>query len=157
MGSSVPRWPIFFVCAMRRILPTTSCEVQPSGLSITMTPSNGFLYLRLRAAQMYPSVKLRSRSSGSRNGRISAGGISSSAAGRNSSQRAPPVKNCNPLSRRRASRRKYPPAGRISSAFETGRYRAGSQAVARVAEIIVRRLVHFPFVRRGEQQRTRRA
>ena len=42
-GSSVPRWPTLLVPAMRRTLFTTSCEVQPSGLSTTMTPSNGFL------------------------------------------------------------------------------------------------------------------
>src|SRR5450432_2187085 len=40
IGSSVPRCPILLVLAMRRILPTTSCEVQPSGLSTTITPSN---------------------------------------------------------------------------------------------------------------------
>src|SRR5580658_786404 len=38
-GSSVPRCPTLRVPAKRRILLTTSCEVQPRGLSTTMTPS----------------------------------------------------------------------------------------------------------------------
>src|SRR5262249_48048056 len=43
IGSRVPKWPIFFVRAMRRILPTTSWEVQPSGLSTMMAPSKPLL------------------------------------------------------------------------------------------------------------------
>ena len=38
-GSSVPRCPILRVPARRRILPTTSCEVQSRGLSTMITPS----------------------------------------------------------------------------------------------------------------------
>src|SRR5205807_3051770 len=48
IGSSVPQWPIFFVPSCRRASATTSCDVIPSALSTSRTPSgdagalNGF-------------------------------------------------------------------------------------------------------------------
>src|SRR4029077_16498966 len=48
IGSSVPQWPIFFVPSCRRASATTSCDVIPSALSTSKTPSgdagalNGF-------------------------------------------------------------------------------------------------------------------
>src|SRR5262245_65537559 len=48
IGSSVPQWPIFFVPSVRRASATTSCDVIPSALSTSRTPSgdagafNGF-------------------------------------------------------------------------------------------------------------------
>src|SRR5215472_16096437 len=48
IGSRVPQWPIFFVPSCRRASATTSCEVIPSALSTSRTPSgdggalNGF-------------------------------------------------------------------------------------------------------------------
>src|SRR5579871_2531329 len=60
----------------------------------------------LRPTAIYPSVKFRYLSRKSKNGRSSAGGTKSRAAGRNPNQRQPPAKNCNPLRSRRASRRK---------------------------------------------------
>lgn len=41
IGSSVPAWPTRRVPTSRRILPTTSCEVQPPGLSTMTRPSGG--------------------------------------------------------------------------------------------------------------------
>src|SRR5262249_18362684 len=64
---------------------------------------------RLKAVHIYPSVKLRSRSSESNHGRTSAGGTRTSAATINNG----PGKNCNPFSSRRASKRKKPPTGSI--------------------------------------------
>src|SRR5271165_6322498 len=48
MGSSVPRWPIDRSPTSRRILATTSCEVQAAGLSTTITPLTGILLLSCR-------------------------------------------------------------------------------------------------------------
>src|SRR5215510_13590353 len=48
IGSSVPQWPIFFVPSVLRASATTSCDVIPSALSTSRTPSgkagalNGF-------------------------------------------------------------------------------------------------------------------
>src|ERR1041385_8105497 len=48
IGSRVPQWPIFFVPSCRRANATTSCDVIPSALSTSKTPSgdggalNGF-------------------------------------------------------------------------------------------------------------------
>ena len=48
IGSSVPQWPIFFVPSFCRATATTSCDVIPSALSTSRTPSgdagalNGF-------------------------------------------------------------------------------------------------------------------
>src|SRR5215471_13225923 len=39
IGSSVPQWPIFFVPSCRRASTTTSCDVIPSALSTSRTPS----------------------------------------------------------------------------------------------------------------------
>src|SRR6266446_2621900 len=39
IGSSVPQWPIFFVPSWRRASATTSCDVIPSALSTSRTPS----------------------------------------------------------------------------------------------------------------------
>src|SRR6185503_11610465 len=39
IGSSVPQWPIFLVPICRRASATTSCDVIPSALSTSRTPS----------------------------------------------------------------------------------------------------------------------
>src|SRR5438552_10243235 len=39
MGSSVPQWPTFLISSLRRTRATTSCEVIPSALSTSRTPS----------------------------------------------------------------------------------------------------------------------
>src|ERR1700730_591846 len=39
IGSSVPQWPIFLISSLRRTSATTSCEVIPSALSTSRTPS----------------------------------------------------------------------------------------------------------------------
>src|SRR5947208_2947285 len=39
IGSSVPQWPTFLIPSLRRISATTSCEVIPSALSTSRTPS----------------------------------------------------------------------------------------------------------------------
>src|SRR5205809_187005 len=41
LGSSVPQWPTFLISKRRRMAPTTSCEVGPTGLSISSAPSSG--------------------------------------------------------------------------------------------------------------------
>src|SRR5438477_7076874 len=49
IGSRVPQWPIFLVPSFRRATATTSCDVIPSALSTSRTPSgepsalNGFI------------------------------------------------------------------------------------------------------------------
>src|ERR1700736_6376054 len=39
IGSSVPQWPIFLISSLRRTIATTSCDVIPSALSTSRTPS----------------------------------------------------------------------------------------------------------------------
>src|SRR5438046_8374830 len=39
IGSRVPQWPTFFISSFRRTSATTSCEVIPSALSTSRTPS----------------------------------------------------------------------------------------------------------------------
>src|SRR6266705_133601 len=39
IGSSVPQWPTLLIWSLRRISATTSCEVIPSALSTSRTPS----------------------------------------------------------------------------------------------------------------------
>src|SRR5437762_4122097 len=39
IGSRVPQWPIFLVASFRRVSATTSCDVIPSALSTSSTPS----------------------------------------------------------------------------------------------------------------------
>src|SRR5205807_9305234 len=39
IGSSVPQWPTFLIPSWRRASATTSCEVMPSALSTSRTPS----------------------------------------------------------------------------------------------------------------------
>jgi hypothetical protein len=46
-GSSVPAWPAFCASSARRTVLTTSVEVRPAGLSITIQPETG-CPLRLR-------------------------------------------------------------------------------------------------------------
>src|SRR5213080_2513506 len=41
LGSSVPQWPTFLIWNWRRMASTTSCEVGPTGLSISSAPSSG--------------------------------------------------------------------------------------------------------------------
>src|SRR6202040_1698632 len=66
---------------------------------------------RFRAVHIYPSVKFRSRSSESNQGRTSAGGARKSAA----TKKSGPGKNCRPFRSRREIRRKYPPTGWMSN------------------------------------------
>src|SRR5580692_340272 len=60
-GSSVPRCPTFRVPANRRILLTTSCEVQPRGLSTMMTPSNftSFTSFKLTEREIRRLIRMR--------------------------------------------------------------------------------------------------
>src|SRR4029077_17040421 len=41
IGSRVPQWPTFFIPSCRRTTATTSCDVIPSALSTSKTPSGG--------------------------------------------------------------------------------------------------------------------
>src|SRR6266566_6224387 len=43
IGSRVPQWPIFLVASFRRASATTSCDVIPSALSTSSTPSGSAL------------------------------------------------------------------------------------------------------------------